>query len=562
MFDLKINMVAPTQKAERDPLTKTVFIPCAGMGNRIANGRSNFPKPLKDLGGLPAIARVIAQYPEDWRIVIALGFDANFVRDAVGALVFGTPREERVEFVSTNSWSDGSQGLSHTLLAAREVLGERNFVFHAVDSILDDEIFSVPQSLLPKNQIFVSRCSTPGTYRFVSPSHADGILSWQVSDFQAFQDRLAYIGIAHVYEPEGFWGPLIAGADEHPEAGETLGIDLETVNLVGVPDGAWFDIGTKTGLSVAEQSFLSSRNILTKKDEAIWFADSRVIKIHRDRDFIDGRVSRAEKLSPFVPEIVYSNAHTYSYEEVPGKELSKVLEEPDVEISSFFHFLWDFWTGDQGGKVEASQQSLDSYLSFYREKTLLRVKDLLRKFPDLEKECRINGIQAQSLSSLCDSIPWENLAAITPARVHGDLHPENILVVDEGGFVLLDWRQDMAGSRDALGDIYYDLGKMAHGLRVDHGVVKLGGYKVSESSLGDVEVSIDWPAGKQKIFSFFESKVRSWGLSWNHVMLMEAVIYLNIAPLHEPDEYAKFLAYFGRLNAELALARMAGEETG
>ena len=555
-------MVAPIQKNKREPSTKTVFIPCAGMGSRIANGRSSFPKPLKDLGGLPAIARVIAQYPEDWQIVIALGFDANLIGDAVGALVSGTPREGRVEFVFTNSWSDKFQGLSHTLLAAREVLGERNFVFHAVDSILDDEIFSVHKSLLPKNQIFVSRCSTPGTYRFVSPSHPEDTPSWQVSDFQAFQDRLAYIGIAHVYEPEGFWGPLTAGADQHPEAGETLGIDLATVKLVGVPDGAWFDIGTRIGLSAAEHAFLSSRNILTKKDEAIWFSDSRVIKIHRDTDFIEGRVSRAEKLSPFVPDIAYSNAHTYSYEEVPGKELSKVLEEPEIEISSFFDFLWDFWTGDQGGKLEASKHSHDSYLSFYREKTLLRVADLLRKFPHLENECQINGTRTRSLSSLCNSIPWDAIAAITPARVHGDLHPENILITDGGDFLLLDWRQDMAGSRGSLGDVYYDLGKMAHGLRVDHGVVKLGGYKVHESSGGDVEVSIDWPAGKLRAFSSFEHQVQSWGLSWNQVMLIEAIIYLNIAPLHEPDEYAKFLAYFGRLNAELALERMAGEGSG
>jgi hypothetical protein len=103
---------------------------------------------------------------------------------------------------------------------------------------------------------------------------------------------------------------------------------------------------------------------------------------------------------------------------------------------------------------------------------------------------------------------------------------------------------------------------MAHGLRVDHGVVKQGGYSVAENSLGDVEVSIHWPTGKRRAFSSFRSQVQSWGLSWNQVLLMEAVIYLNIAPLHEPEEYAKFLAYYGRLNAELALEMIAGEENG
>lgn len=555
-------MVVPTQKAKETLFTNTVFIPCAGMGSRIANGSSSFPKPLRDLGGLPAIARVISQYPEDWEIVIALGFEADLVKASVEALVFGTQREGRIKFVSTNSWSDESQGLSHTLLAAREALGERKFVFHAVDSILDESVFSVTRNLLPRNQIFLSRCSTPGTYRFVSPSSTENITSWQVSDFQASQDLLAYIGVSHIHEPERFWESLLAQADESPEAGETLGIDLATVNLVGVPDGAWFDIGSNLGLAAAEHEFLSTRNILTKKDEAIWFVDSRVIKIHRDREFIEGRISRAEKLSPFVPDIVFSNSHTYSYREVSGKELSKVIEDPEIDISSFFDFLWDFWAADPFVQLQESKHSLEAYLSFYREKTLVRVQDLLRKFPHLEQECRINGTPARPLLDLCDSIPWELLATITPARVHGDLHPENILVTDAGDFVLLDWRQDMAGSKGSLGDLYYDLGKMAHGLRVDHGVVKMGGYSVAENSREDVEVSIDWPAGKQRVFSSFRSQVQSWGLSWSQVLLMEAVIYLNIAPLHEPEEYAKFLAYYGRLNAELALEMIAGEEVG
>jgi hypothetical protein len=44
------------------------------------------------------------------------------------------------------------------------------------------------------------------------------------------------------------------------------------------------------------------------------------------------------------------------------------------------------------------------------------------------------------------------------------------------------------------------------------------------------------------------------------VLLVEAIIYLNIAPLHQPDEYSKFLAYLGRFNAEKALGQMGAFE--
>ena len=536
--------------------TNTVFIPCAGLGSRIADGTSNFPKPLRDLGGLPAIARVISQYPEDWKIVVALGHEAELVRDAVTALLFGTPRLGRVSFVDTDSFKNEYQGLSHTLLSAREALSGRPFVFHAVDSILSEPILALLQGLADKNQVFVSKCATPGTYRYLKPSDSSDRVKWQTREFSPNDQQSAYIGIAHVYDHLNFWKNLTAKADASPEAGETLGLDLDDIELVEVPKGAWLDIGSIQGLAHAQEIFQSEKNILQKQDEAIWFSNSMVIKIHNDHEFIQGRVVRGKKLAPFVPEIVFSNSHTYCYKEARGVELSKSLEISPATFSSFLYFLWDFWTGDQAGVLDKSTEIQGHYLDFYREKTLARIGNLLARFPSLEKSCIVNGQRVRSLSELCDAIPWELLATITQARVHGDLHPENILATDDGGFVLLDWRQDMAGSSEPLGDVYYDLGKMVHGLRVDHGIVKRGGYEVNSDGEDGVSLSIEWAPGKRKAFDVFRDQITAWGLSWTQVLLVEAIIYLNIAPLHQPDEYSKFLAYLGRLNAEKALEEM------
>lgn len=550
----------PNQKTSVTLTTNTVFIPCAGRGSRIADSKSNFPKPLRDLGGLPAIARVISQYPEDWEIVVALGHEAELVRDAVTALLFGTPRPGRVSFVHTDSFKNEYQGLSHTLLAAREALSARPFVFHAVDSILSESRFALSQSLADKNQVFVSKCATPGTYRYLKPFESPNRVEWQTRAFSPSDEQSAYIGIAHVYDHLNFWKNLTANADASPEAGETLGLDLDDIELVEVPAGAWLDIGSIQGLAHAQEIFQSDKNILQKQDEAIWFSNSLVIKIHNDHEFIQGRVVRGMKLAPFVPEIIFSNTHTYCYKEVKGVELSKSLEISPSTFSSFLDFLWDFWTADQAGALDKSTEIQGNYLDFYRQKTLARIDNLLVRFPTLEKSCTINGKKIRSLSELCEAIPWELLATITPARVHGDLHPENILATDDGSFVLLDWRQDMAGSNGPVGDVYYDLGKMVHGLRVDHGVVKRGGYEVKSDGDDGVSLSIEWAPGKQSAFEVFREQITSWGLSWTQVLLVEAIVYLNIAPLHQPDEYSKFLAYLGRFNAEKALGQMGAFE--
>ena len=50
----------------------------------------------------------------------------------------------------------------------------------------------------------------------------------------------------------------------------------------------------------------------------------------------------------------------------------------------------------------------------------------------------------------------------------GDFHFENILWdAKEKKFTLLDWRQDFGGSLE-IGDVYYDLAKLLHGLIVPH----------------------------------------------------------------------------------------------
>ena len=546
----------PNQKTSVTLTTNTVFIPCAGMGSRIADGTSNFPKPLRDLGGLPAIARVISQYPEDWEIVVALGHEAELVKDAVTALLFGTPRLSRVYFVHTDSFKNEYQGLSHTLLAAREALSGRPFVFHAVDSILSESMFSLSRGLADKNQVFVSKCTTPGTYRYLKPSDSRDRVEWQTREFSPTDAQSAYIGIAHVYDHLNFWKNLSTKADASPEAGETLGLDLENIELVEVAEGSWLDIGSIKGLAKAQEIFQSDKNILQKQDEAIWFSNSMVIKVHNDHEFIQGRVVRGRELAPFVPEIIFSNSHTYCYKEVRGVELSKSLEISPSTFSSFLDFLWEFWTADQAGVLDKSTESQGPYLDFYREKTLARIESLLDRFPSLEKSCLVNGERVRSLSELCQAIPWELLATITRTRVHGDLHPENILATDDGSFVLLDWRQDMAGSSGPVGDVYYDLGKMAHGLRVDHGVVKRGGYEVKSDGEDGVSLSIEWAPGKRRALEVFREQIISWGLSWTQVLLVEAIVYLNIAPLHQPDEYSKFLAYLGRFNAEKALGQM------
>ena len=76
----------------------------------------------------------------------------------------------------------------------------------------------------------------------------------------------------------------------------------------------------------------------------------------------------------------------------------------------------------------------------------------------------------KSCSELLTSIDWNWLCSGKPGRFHGDFHFENIIFSDDEDFIFIDWRQDFGGDL-SVGDIYYDLAKLMHGLLVSHNMV-------------------------------------------------------------------------------------------
>ena len=82
------------------------------------------------------------------------------------------------------------------------------------------------------------------------------------------------------------------------------------------------------------------------------------------------------------------------------------------------------------------------------------------------------------LASLIKKIDWKDISNGAAGQFHGDYHFENILFLPSNKkFILLDWRQDFAGNLK-IGDIYYDLAKLLHGLIVSHELIVKNMFKI------------------------------------------------------------------------------------
>ena len=513
-----------------------VFIPAAGKGTRVQSGGIQLAKPIRSIGNKPLITRIMDLYPKNTRFLVALGYQGDWVQQV--AEISAQLNQQEIDFVRTDSWNTNNQGLTHTLLDAQPKL-ETKFIFHAVDSIVNSDSVKLIE-LCEKSSILAAKPQFDGIYRTIKNS------KWEKIQFNENETESAYVGVSKIYTDSKFWDALHKQSKTNCEGGETVGIDPANCKIINLEAKNWLDCGSIEGIQEAGRKYQNHDVILERNDEAIWTIQNRMIKFHTSEKFIENRVARANSLYPYVPRVKHDSANIYSYERVNGKTLSKA---PENIFEDFLEFCYKFWTSNLE-KSEIPDSKL-KYKDFYQTKTNTRVQEFFKQYPKYNVT-EINHQNVTSINVLLSKIDWDNLAEITLGRVHGDLHPDNVIYSEQVmNFFLLDWRQDIAGETSSVGDIYYDLAKINHGLLVDHEKISLNEFMVNIYD-NDAIFKMEMTEKKKKWKDEFNQFVQKNKLDAKKIDTLTALIYLNIAALHH-DPYSQFLFLLGHdmLNKQL-----------
>lgn len=518
----------------KDPI---IFIPAAGRGSRVDSGHTRLPKPLLSIGNLPLIAHIMNSYPYGSRFHVAVGFKADYVRQVVE--LFSQLRGDTVTFSETHSWEVENKGLSHTLLDSEDFLQEP-FIFHAVDSLIVDSSFERFRDIEGSYALHC-RPLDEGIYRVLS---SDGWVRESVSQ----ESKSVYIGVSKISDHNAFWKQVQSIADHRPEDGETIGLIPHETRVIDLDPKSWLDVGHEKGLARARRLFTIDDIVLERHNEAIWSYENSMYKFHEDASFITNRVFRGRCLTPFVPKPTAMSENIYTYNRVPGITLSG---SPVESFGAFLGWIKNFWNDSLS--IETLGTRHNEYFEFYRTKTYERVEAYLSQLESDYIVREINGKSVRSITDLLSSVDWEAIAKPKLVRAHGDLHPENIIFDSHSeSFSLLDWRQDLAGFTDEYGDLYYDLGKILHGLLLDHHIVREGQFSSSRT-----DTVASWKImqnQKKRLWEMdFRKFVVSNGYDWQRVKLLSSLIFLNIAVLHEPG-YRDFLFIYGHNALEDSLS--------
>ena len=508
----------------KDSMKYSVLITTSGIGSRLGELTDYTNKALVRIGDKPALSHIIDMYPPDTRFVITLGHFGNYVRQF---LSIAHPGRDFV-FVYVDPYDGPGSSLGYSILQAKDLL-QCPFIFNACDTILKDNTQLKPFLQTVQNFCVGDNRDDTSQYSTLLVDH-DKIK--KIKQRGEINYDYAYIGLSGIKDYQLFWDLLESVCksrhdDLHIFEGDVINKMLDSVQFKLCSTDQWLDIGNVGELEKTRQFFKTSAEVLEKRGESIYFSNQEISA---------NRVKRAEQLGELVPTITASTPNFYKYEKVKGLLLART-----VTREKFKKFLnWakiNLW---QPQKIDGFENLCEL---FYVDKTLARIDDYTSKNKDSEQY--INQEHVPPINELFEQIDTSWLCSGIPVQFHGDFILDNVLETEDG-FCLLDWRQDFAGNLQ-VGDIYYDLAKLNHNLTVNHEIVN---QKMFDSSYERCYILCNSELiNCREILKDF---VVNSGHDWKKVETLTALIWINMAPLHDYP-FNKFLFNFGKLNLNRAV---------
>lgn len=523
-----------------------VCIPTAGTGSRLGELTTFLNKSLVSIANRPTLSHQIEQCPADAEFVIALGHKGALVRQF---LELAYPSRTFI-FVEVDRYEGPGSGLGYSLLQCKPHL-QQPFIFLSCDTLVRE-----PLPALDGNWVAYAERDDLAAYRTLQV--ADGRAGALCEKGEGRPGtHFPYIGLAGIVDHAQFWDAMEAGGAAAIDGGEAFGLRPLLAGHVAAHPFTWFDTGNPPALEAARAAYAEpgAPNILPKANEAIWFVGEQVVKFSDDLSFIANRARRAAEIQDYVPRLTGVRPNMYSYRNVRGEVVSEAVDLP--LFARLLEHCSGFWR--EAALDDAARDAFQAQCrTFYHRKTLERVALYYRTF-GTEDGCEsINGVAMPTLAALLQQVDWDELAQGLPGRFHGDFHFENILWNGaQQAFTFLDWRQDFGGSL-TVGDIYYDLAKLLHGLIVSHELIA-GGHYHSERDGGAIRYDFHRKQMLVACERHFDLWLAQQGYSVRKVRVLTALIYLNIAALHH-DPYSHLLYALGKDMLHGVLAQPACAE--
>lgn len=497
-------------------INNLVVIPTAGTGSRLGKYTQNLNKSLLPYRGKPILSHIIEQFDSDCKFIIPVGYLSKQVKDYCH-LVYPNLK---IEFVDIHDWNLPTGGTGSTLRQCRDFI-DRPFWYVPCDTYFEQ---SLPR--LNRDCYFVSKVDQ-GLHSEYTTFAVENNQIVDISFKQATPENyLAFTGLMYINDHRLFFDRLTL------HSGNEF-IDILDNHAVIESLYSWIDMGN---LEIYNRVRLVDQDYdFSKSEEITYIVNSKVVKWFHNENIPNLKFQRYQFNSKVFPDNCQVLGQFLAYDFFDGTVVYN-NHSSDKFIKLLNWLKQDVWVLD-------TKDITAEFTDFYKTKTLSRIDQFLKKYPNLPKYNSINGVPVRNYQYYLKRIDWDYLVkSIQPAFIHGDLHFDNLVIDNDDTFKIIDWRYSF-GNEVLIGDLYYDIAKLLGGLIINYSQIKKNNFCV-EFIVDKVNLRIPSVDNITYYQSILQAFIYENNLDYRKVLALVPIIFWNMAPLHQKP-FDLFLWYLG-----------------
>lgn len=513
----------PDGRLEYEHIKPTLCITAAGQGTRMGDYGKHINKGLLPLNNKAIISDIIEKTPKDFEIIIALGYKSQQVIEYCQA----AHPDRSFKFIKVKNYKGKGTGPGTTLLQCKEYL-QRPFYFITADCLIKENLPPLDCNWLGMHPTSIPEIYSSGKVTkdldIIDFSNKKNIFVpslYKNKDKEGFE--YAFIGLCGILDFKLFWDELELNIGDSGEMVSAF-YNIKKYKAKAKILMGWYDVGTIENYIKAQEIFKSKKFGIPKTNgQFLYKVKDRCIKIFQDP--VVNKVSRLKNIKKYAPELLYEGVNTFAYKWIDGETLYDKGE-----------FKKDFinWIGKIILENKLNKDiSIECY-KFYYDKTKQRLDNFLaKKDKSYQEKHIINNKDYKPISHYIKKIDWNMLCQKSiPTKIfHGDMQFDNIIKTDKD-YKFIDWR-DQFGGQSEYADSYYDLAKLYGGICMNYSYMK------EEENYQFIKINnkIQYNFKKDKdvehLKKYFEGMCVVNGFDFEKIKKLTAIIYLNMAPLHD-----------------------------
>ena len=505
-----------------------VCILTAGKGSRLSNYGKIINKAILPIKEKAILSHIIEMFSSNHEFVIGTGYRSNDIKNY---LKIAHP-DLNIRYVKIKNYDGPGSGPGLSLLSCKKFLQEE-FFFVPCD-ILSNLRFK-EKTTFKKNIFWCSKVIGKKTNQYLNFKHKKNkIIKFIDKKIVKGKNFKSWSGLCYIKDHKIFWNSL---KKENRKIDREYQISNGFADLIkhkncNIKNIKWVDLGNLKNYENEKKK--TQKFDFSKDKEHLYFVNNKVIKFSENQKNSKKKYYKFRLNKKVYPRNVKVLDNFLYYDFLEGDNFYDVANDKNFKLL-LIELKKNLWIKKNVKQTHFKRKCYN----FYNNKTLKRVKIFLKNNENIDKIKSVNKLKVVSIRKILDKIDWDNLYKGDSYYIHGDLQFDNILKTKKK-FKLIDWRSDFDNEIN-YGDIYYDFAKILGGIYLNYKQVKKNNFKVDFNKRFS---KINFP--KSKKYKSIENELRKFMLDnnfdFNKIKILQALIYLNMSPLHKPPfSYGLFL---------------------